>query len=139
METPARYLLFHGSIVLLIGLLCGMPYGIAITNKQADEVIRAWKLAHGAITMGGGMMVAMAAILSFLQVDELWKWLLAIAFISSGYGFCFALTIEPFVGDRGLAWTGTPLNKVVYVGNIIGAASSLLGTLLLVYGAYVSL
>jgi hypothetical protein len=139
MDTPARYLLFHGSIVLLIGLLCGMPYGIAITRKQGDEVIRAWKLAHGALSLGGTTMIAMAAIVSSLQVAEMIQWLLSIALIASGYGFCFALTLEPFVGDRGLSWTGIWSNKVVFVGNLIGALSSLIGSIVLVYASYVSL
>ncbi len=136
METSARYLLFNASIVLLIGLLCGMPYGIAITQKKSDEVIRAWKLAHGALSLGATTMVSMAAVLSFLQVDSQIKWILAIAYIISGYGFCFALTIEPFVGDRGLSWSGTWSNKVVYLGNVTGALSSLIGTVVLVYASY---
>lgn len=34
-------LLFHGAIVLLIGLLLGIPYGLAITNKT--RVLRSKK------------------------------------------------------------------------------------------------
>lgn len=139
METSARYLLFHGSIVLLVGLSCGMPYGMAITRKQGDEVIRAWKLAHGSLSLGGTTMIAMAAILSALQVSEAIRWSLAAALIASGYGFCFALTLEPSVGDRGLSWTGAWSNKVVFVGNFIGALSSLIGSIVLVYASYVSL
>ena len=66
METSARYLLFHGSIILLVGFLCGIPYGIAITRKKGDEVLRAWRLAHSALSLGGTTMIAMAAILSSL-------------------------------------------------------------------------
>jgi len=84
-------------------------------------------------------MVAMAAILSFLQVSGGVQWAIAIAFILSGYGFCFALTIEPFVGDRGLSWSGKWSNKVVFVGNVVGAFSSLVGAIVLVYASYVSI
>lgn len=139
MAAPAHYLLFHGSIVLLIGLLCGIPYGMAITQKQSDEAIRAWKLAHGALSLGGTTLIGIAAILSSLKVNELIQWLLSITLIVSGYGFCFALTMEPFAGDRGLSWTGVWSNKVVFVGNVIGALSSLIGSVILVYASYVSL
>lgn len=139
METPARHLLFHGSIVLLIALLCGVPYGRAIVNKHSEDVVRAWKLAHGALSLGATTMFAVAAILSPLQVGEPIKWLLAIAFIISGYGFCFALTIEPFVGERGLAWAGNKANKVVFAGNFVGATSSLVGAIALVYATFLSL
>ncbi len=84
-------------------------------------------------------MLGIAAILSFLEVDVIVQWSLATAFIVSGYSFCFALTIEPFVGDRGLTWSGVWSNKVVFIGNVIGALSSLVGTLILVYASYVNL
>lgn len=39
-------LLFHGAIVVLIGLLSGIPYGSAIIKKKGKSVIRAWRVAH---------------------------------------------------------------------------------------------
>ncbi|NJK35422.1 MAG: hypothetical protein HC919_10995 [Oscillatoriales cyanobacterium SM2_2_1] len=137
--TPASSLLFNGSIVLLIGLLSGVPYGIAIVKKQSEEVIRAWKLAHGALSLGATTMIAMAGAFSILRSADNLLWAIAIPYIISGYGFCFALTLEPFTGDRGLAWTGTNLNKLVFIGNVLGSSSSLVGTLVLVCASYMSL
>jgi hypothetical protein len=139
MELPARYLLFNGSIVLLVGLLCGAPYGAAIVKKQSDEVIRAWKLAHGALSLGATTEIAMSSAFSLLSVDRSILWAVCISYIISGYGFCFALVIEPFIGDLGLSWTGTWKNKLVYLGNVTGAASSLIGTVILVYASFKSL
>jgi len=139
MEAPAHYLLFNGSIVLLIGLLCGAPYGSAIVKKESDEIIRAWKLAHGALSLGATTMIAMAAAFPLLSFNTTLLWAICIAYIISGYGFCFALTLEPFVGDRGLSWTGKWSNKIVYIGNVVGALSSLIGTFILVYASYKSL
>ncbi len=139
MASPATSLLFNGSIVLLVGLLCGAPYGVAIVKKKSEEVIRAWKLAHGALSLGATTMIAMGGAFSILQSEIKILWFIAIAYIISGYGFCFALTLEPFAGDRGLSWSGTSLNKLVYIGNVVGAVSSLIGTLVLVYVAYQSL
>jgi hypothetical protein len=139
MELPARYLLFNGSIVLLVGLLCGAPYGAAIVKKQSDEVIRAWKLANGALSLGATTEIAMSSAFSLLSVDRSILWAVCISYIISGYGFCFALVIEPFIGDRGLSWTGTWKNKLVYLGNVTGAASSLIGTVILVYASFKSL
>lgn len=89
MELPARYLLFNGSIVLLVGLLCGAPYGAAIVKKQNDEVIRAWKLAHGALSLGATTEIAMSSVFSLLSVDRSILWAICISYIISGYGFCF--------------------------------------------------
>ena len=55
-------LLFHGAIVVLIGLLSGIPYGSAITKKKDESVIRSWRVAHSGLAMGG------TTILSVVQV-----------------------------------------------------------------------
>jgi hypothetical protein len=139
METAARHLLFHGAVVLLVGLLCGIPYGAAILKGKDESMIRAWRLAHSSLSLGATTMFGVAAVLSSLQVEPVWKWGIAGAFVVSGYGFCFALTLEPFVGERGLAWSDRLTNNLVFLGNSLGAWSSLLGALALLYGAYRSL
>lgn len=57
MEEPARHLLFHGVIILLLGLLAGIPYGRAILKKQQDSLIIAWRVAHSALTMNYGCYI----------------------------------------------------------------------------------
>lgn len=144
MITPARHLLFHASIVLLIGLVCGAPYGKAIIKQKSENIIRAWKLAHGALSLGATTLIAIAAVMSSLQVSQIFQWAIAISAIVSGYSFCFALILEPFVqgeglNSRGLAWLGSPLNKTVFVGNVAGAGSSLVSAIALVIASFVSL
>lgn len=139
MEAPALQLLMHSSIVFLIALLCGFPYGSAIVQKKSEETIRAWKLAHVSLSIGATTNFALAGVLSHLQVQETIQWIIAIAFISSAYGFTFSLLLEPMLSERGLSWSGTSANKVVFVGNTIGAIGSLIGAIVLVYGAYRSL
>ena len=139
MDVPARYLLFHAAVILLIGLLAGIPYGKAILNKKSESLIHAWRVAHGALALGAALMIALSAILTSLQVTHLVKQALALAFVVSAYGFAFALTIGPLVGARGLRFTGTFSAKAVYAGNIIGAGASLIGTFILLYAAFVSL
>ncbi len=51
MEEPARHLLFHGAIILLLGLLAGGPYGKAILKKEPDSLIFAWRVAHSALSL----------------------------------------------------------------------------------------
>jgi hypothetical protein len=138
MDYQAKNLLLHGVIVLLIGLLCGVPYGKAIQRKN-EELIRAWKLAHLSLSLGGATMIAIAAALNLLGNQDFFKWIVAISYIISGYGFCFSMVSEPFLGARGLSWKGSINNKIVYVGNIIGSLGSLVGTIALVIASYLSL
>jgi len=139
MDVPARHLLFYGSIIFLIALLCRIPYGMAITKKWGDEAVRRWKLAHGALSMGATSMIGVAAVLSNLQINDSVKWILSILFIISVYSFCGALTLEPIVAQRGLSWSENVQNNIVFIGNVVGALSSLIGAFVLVYASFVSL
>src|SRR5262245_10810028 len=107
MEAPARHLLFHAVVILLVGLIAGFPYGKAIPGNKADPVPHAWRVAHNSLSLGGTMMIAVAAVLSSLQVQPLLKHALAAALIASGYGFTFALTVGPLTGARGLTPNGS--------------------------------
>lgn len=108
-------------------------------HQKSEETIRAWKLAHASLAIGATTNFAIAGVLSFLQVQGVVKWIIAVAFISSGYGFVFSLLLEPILGERGLSWSGKTANKVIFVGNSIGAIGSLVGAVVLVYTAYRSL
>jgi hypothetical protein len=139
MEMQSLQILMHSSIVFLISLLCGFPYGVALVRKESEEKIRAWKLAHTSLAIGATTNFAIAGVLSFLQIQETAKWVIAVSFIASAYGFTFSLLLEPFFGERGLSWSGNSANKVIYFGNSVGALGSLVGAVALVYAAYLSL
>ena len=139
MEEPARHLLFHGAIILLLALLAGLPYGRAILKKEADSTIFAWRVAHSALAIGAILMFALVPILSQLNVEQEIMWYIAVLFIVSGYAFSFALYLGPIVGHRGLAYGGSLPAKLVYFGNSTGAFTSLLGAFILLYAAWETL
>jgi len=139
MEPQARQLLFHGAIVLLIGLLCGAPYARAINRQAPAPRIHSWRVAHLSLPIGAGLMIAIAGVLSALAGSPMLKWGIALSFIVSSYAFCLALPLGAIVGHRGLSSQGPMPAKLVYAGNMIGAWASLLGTLALVYASYLSL
>ena len=133
------HLLFHGSIVLVYALLCGAPYGRAITRGAATRTIEAWRLAHSSLTIGATLMLVVALVLPLLAIATPMKWIIAISFIVSSYAFCVALTLGPILGHRGLSSEGPGSAKLVYLGNIVGAGASLIGAVGLLYGSFVSL
>jgi hypothetical protein len=67
------------------------------------------------------------------------KQLIATLLIVSGYSFCVALPLGAMVGERGLSPLGPLKAKAVFLGNVLGAATSLLASLALVYAAFESL
>jgi hypothetical protein len=139
MGSSARYLVFHGAIVLVIGLLCGGPYGRAIARQAAPQVVNSWRVAHLSLPIGAILMFAVAPLLGSFAVTETIRALIAALLIVSSYSFCAALTLAPVVGHRGLSPAGPLSAKVVFAGNAVGAVTSLLGAFVLVYAAFVSL
>ena len=59
--------------------------------------------------------------------------------IISGYGFMVALLLGPVVGHRGLSSRGPIAAKLVYSGNLLGAITSLFGTVALLHAAWLNL
>jgi hypothetical protein len=130
-----RQLILHGGIVLLVGLLSGAGFGSAISRGQSEATVRAWRVAHPGIVMGGVLLLALGPVVPHLRLSAAALTALVWSFVSSSYAFAIALPLGAHYGYRGLSGAPPLLNRVVYAGNIIGAAGSLIGTLLLVWGA----
>jgi hypothetical protein len=139
MDIQARYLVFNSALVLLAGLLVGVPYGRAVHRNAPDQVIRAWRLAHDTLTLGPTLGLAIAAILSSLSVGAPVKSWLAWTWVVSNYGFCFSLPLAAMVSQRGHTLDKPLANQLVFAGNMVGLSASSVGTVVLLYAAYVSL
>jgi|SRR5688500_1570039 len=135
----ANYLLLNGAIVLLVGLLCGIPLGRAILKGASDGSIRAWRVAHSGLSMGAVLLLALATAISLVELGPMGSWALVWSFVVSGYGFAIALPLGAHFGHRGLTADPPALNRLVYLGNMAGVIGSLLGTVLLVLGACAAL
>ncbi len=139
MHASARQLVFHGAVVLLVGLLCGAPYGRAINRGAPASLIAAWRLAHGSLPMGAAIMLAIAGVLSALTATDAVRWIIAVSLIVSSYAFCLSLPLAAAVGHRGLSFGGPSVAKLVAAGNLIGAIGSLIAAAALIYAGWLSL
>lgn len=132
-------LAFHGGIVLMVGLLAGFPFTWVILKNKSHDEMRAWRVAHSSLCMGGVAMFAMAAVLPMLNMPSLVQMILIISFVASGYGFCFSMLFGASMGQRGLSFAGSGVNRLVYAGNFVGSGGSLIATACFIYGAYLAL
>ena len=139
MDIQARYLVFHSALVLLAGLLVGVPYGRAVHRNAPDQVIKAWRLAHDTLTLGPTLGLAIAAVLSSLSVDASMKSWLAWTWVVANYGFCLSLPLAAVVGQRGHTMDKPLSNQLVFIGNMVGLGASSVGTVVFLYAAYISL
>ena len=139
MPASSRHLIFHGAVVLLFGLLLGAPYARAIKAGAAAHIVNSWRVAHLSLPIGATLMFAVAAVLPSLLVAIQIKWVIAVALIVSAYGFCVSTPLAAVTGQRGLSSGGVGLGKLVYLGNMVGAWSSVVDSVTLLYAAFVSL
>jgi|GEM_PF-2843897 len=136
MDTqPVRLLLIHGSIVLLFGLLSGMPFWIAIIRGRDEGAIRPWRVAHTTLIACGLVMLAAGFMSPQLGLSEGLRFFMIWVFIVSGYGFVFALIVGAGTGYRAL----TPrslgvINTLLFMGHLIGAVGSIIGMCIVLYG-----
>src|SRR5688572_17853042 len=112
------HLIFHGAVILLVGLVCGAPLGSAVMHGKPEETVRAWRVAHSSLVMGGVLLLALAGIVAKLQLGALPLALLVWAFVGSSYGFALVLPLGAYYGHRGLTPAPPFINRVLYIGNI---------------------
>ncbi len=82
-----KYVIFHGAIIILIGLFSGLIYWQTIIRNRRSEVIRGWRIAHVFLAIEGMFIVMVGLLTPHLALSGLAVRLLAWIIISSGYGF----------------------------------------------------
>lgn len=121
-------LIFHGTVVLLIGLLAGFPFLFGIVRGAPSRSVDAWRAAHTGLCSTGVMAIAMGAALGLWQASgtavEVVTWGIAIG----AYGIALAMTLAAATGSRGLAAGGPASNHIVYVSYMTGVPATLVGT-----------
>lgn len=139
MDVHARYLVFHSAVVLIVGLLVGVPYGRSVRRNAAEHTLHAWRLAHATLTAGPALTLAIAAVLSSLTVGAPIKSWIAWTWIVSNYGFAFSLPVAAMTGHRGMTLNKPLMNQLIFAGNMVGIVASSIAAAAFLYAAYVSL
>ena len=130
-----KYLIFHGAIIILIGLLSGLIYWQTIIRNKSPEVIRSWRIAHVFLAIEGMFIVIVGLGIPHLALGGLAVRLLVWTITNSGYGFAWAFIGGAWKGYRGLTPKPYGLNTILFLGHSIGAVGSLIGIAMVFYGA----
>lgn len=139
MDAPDRersLLALHGAVVLLLGLVSGVP---AVVEELAKLQPTTWRAAHGALLLAGVWMLATAAILPGLVLPSRQRKALAWTLIGTGYAFATAVLIQAITGVRALSPQGTLSSWIAYLANLATAAAGVLAALLTLLGAWAAL
>jgi hypothetical protein len=132
--SPAGHLLCYGSLFVMVGLLAGVPLWLAVIRGKDREVVRAWRVAHTTITMDGILLIALGLLLHSIPIPESASRPAVWALVSSGFGFVWAMVTGAWKGIRGLTPKPYGLNTLLFAGHVVGAAGSLVGMALIIYG-----
>ena len=108
-----RTMVFHGAIVVLLGLLAGFPYAFVVMGRlQGSE--RAWRMAHLEGVLNGLLLLGVAGVGGRLVLSAGQARVLAWALVLTGYANVVAAIIGASFAVRGLAPGGSFSNTIVY-------------------------
>lgn len=107
-------MVLHGTLVVGIGLLAGLPYALVLTGALAGEE-RAWRMAHLEGVLNGLLVLAVAAAGDALVLSSRAQAVLAVSLIGMAYANVLASIVGASFGVRGLSAAGPPANTVVYL------------------------
>src|SRR5581483_4591371 len=109
-------LVFHGAVVMFVGLLCGYP----AVAEQGDEAVRLWRAAHLELLLIGMWLLATAGILPSLALARREAVGLLWALVATGYGLMTALVLGAITGARAIAPAGSVVNEIAFAGSVVG-------------------
>ncbi len=136
MKTLPTRLAFHGALVLLAGMIAGMPYGIAIVEQWGDAPIAAWKLAHQEGLLNGILMLVFAALLFQLSLGKRVSGTIFWSLLICGYGNILGSIIAAASGYRGIMPTGPLLNWLVFIPFNAAVIAAFVAVLAFLVGCY---
>lgn len=120
-------MIFHGTVVLVIGLLSGFPFLFGIVRGAEARKVEAWRAAHTGLCSTGVMTIAMGAALGMWAIPGLTAQVATWSIVIGGYGIALAMTLAAASGSRGLVAGGSLSNKVVYAAYMTGVPATLIG------------
>jgi hypothetical protein len=129
-----KRLVFHGAIVVLLGLLLGFPFGFVILGTLPGSE-RAWRMAHLEGLLNGLLVIGVAAVAPSLRLGGRQGALLFWSLIVTAYGNTVAAALGATFGVRGLAPGGPVINTVVYVLFMVAVATVAIALGLVAAGA----
>ena len=133
-ERVARRVIFHGAVVVLLGLAAGFPFAFVILGTMQGDV-RAWRMAHLEGVLNGLVMFAVVAISRWLTLSDGRQSLLGWCLVVTGYGNVVASIIGACFGVRGLEVGGSVANTVVYTLFVVAVGTVTLAMVLIALGA----
>jgi len=132
MNVHRPRLVFHGSIILLVALSCGLP---SVVEVSGGGTTRMWQAAHSSLLLMAIWLYAEAAILELLVLKRLETSVLVWALVLTGYTLSFVAIVQAIIGVRALGPSKSFVEMSVFSGNLMVVLGSVLSTAVTLIGA----
>lgn len=127
-------MVFHGAVVVMLGLLAGFPHAFVLTGQIAGEE-RAWRMAHLEGLLNGFVVLIAAAVADWLALSPRQYGWLVWSLVVAAYGNVIASVLGATFGVRGLALAPPLANLVMNLLFWVAIGGILAGVGLLILGA----
>jgi hypothetical protein len=142
----ASRLVFHGAVMLLIGMLVGLPAFVLGTPRRMDDEVRLFfRQSHLIPVATGAWMIAVAGGLPYLSLSDRGASGLVWSLVISAYSLVIAQAA--WFATLHLDWSGSSVEQVVHpshgplyaVALTVTALTALFGTALIARAARASI
>jgi len=128
-------LVLHGAIVIVIGMLCGLPTVV----EQVNGAERHWHTAHEALIMMGIWLLATSSVLDVLTLERQERSALIWSIVGMAYAFAVALVAGGAVNADAFEPGGTPLHWFVFACATLGILGAFMAAGVTIKGALAAL
>src|ERR1051325_8820109 len=129
-------LVFHGAVVLMVGVLSGLP---TVGESINGDAVRAGDTEPGALIMMGSWLLVMASVVPVLVLARREATVLFGALLAMGYGFIVALVLGGAIGVSPFEPGRTPAAFTAFVAAVIGIGGAVISAALTIMGARAAL
>jgi hypothetical protein len=128
-------LVFHGAVILLLSLLCGLPLFMAVHEGWGEEAVRFWRSVHVGLAAVGVWSIVTGAVIGYLVLETRRVSVLSWSLIVSNYAISVSILIRAVATPLHLDVGTFPLRMLVDGSRDLSAITGFVATLLTLRGA----
>ena len=128
-------LVFHGALVLLLSLLCGLPLFVAVQEGWGEEAVRFWRSVHVGLAAVGVWSIATGAVIGYLVLGTRAASVLSWSVIVSNYAISVSILIRALAMSLHLDVGTLALRTLVAGSRNISAVAGFVAAIITIRGA----
>lgn len=130
----SRRLVFHGGIVILLGMLSGIPFAMALLGYLSTDPSH-WRISHMEGLVNGLLMLAIASSGQYLYLSDKLSRLLFFSIVFTGYSNALYGWTRGLTGSAGLDFAPPLGNQLAALLGGLPIFTAFLAIGLLCFGA----